>query len=120
MQAILASLNENLDPLATVADEINDLSFPQGINSVAATSNHNTAHFEQQIAQLTQQVSELTSFMKPSRSPARNSKNIHIRSDPRNRFKRYQESINGYCFYQTNFGSNAKKQSTPCSFHSEN
>ncbi|GFV20564.1 uncharacterized protein TNCV_776101 [Trichonephila clavipes] len=37
-QTILAALNENLDQLATVADKINDLTFPQGINSVAATS----------------------------------------------------------------------------------
>ncbi|GFU04180.1 transposon Ty3-I Gag-Pol polyprotein [Trichonephila clavipes] len=37
-QTILAALNENLDQLATVADTINDLTFSQGINSVAATS----------------------------------------------------------------------------------
>ncbi|GFT34891.1 hypothetical protein NPIL_541531 [Nephila pilipes] len=55
-QTILAALNENLDQLTTVGDKINDLTFPQGINSVATTSNRNTAHLEQQIAQLTQQV----------------------------------------------------------------
>ncbi|GFU48740.1 uncharacterized protein NPIL_165851 [Nephila pilipes] len=38
MQTILAAVSENLDQLATVADKINDLAFPQGINSVAATS----------------------------------------------------------------------------------
>ncbi|GFV20549.1 retrovirus-related Pol polyprotein from transposon 297 [Trichonephila clavipes] len=37
-QTIIAALNENLDQLATVADKINDLTFSQGINSVAATS----------------------------------------------------------------------------------
>ncbi|GFU40358.1 uncharacterized protein TNCV_4255391 [Trichonephila clavipes] len=37
-QTILAALNENLDQLATVAYKINDLTFSQGINSVAATS----------------------------------------------------------------------------------
>ncbi|GFS97434.1 transposon Ty3-I Gag-Pol polyprotein [Trichonephila clavipes] len=71
-QTILAALNENLDQLATVADKINDLTFSQGINSVAATSKK-TAQLEQQIAQFTQQVSELSSFVKRSRSPARNS-----------------------------------------------
>ncbi|GFU54987.1 uncharacterized protein NPIL_505091 [Nephila pilipes] len=77
-QTILAALNENLGQLATVADKINDLTFPQGINSVAATSNHNTEPLEQQIAQ---QVSELTSFMNRSRSPARNLKHVHNRSE---------------------------------------
>ncbi|GFS65040.1 hypothetical protein TNCV_1635501 [Trichonephila clavipes] len=42
-QTILVALNENLDQLATVADKINDLTFPQGINSVAATSEKNCA-----------------------------------------------------------------------------
>ncbi|GFT39080.1 hypothetical protein NPIL_90941 [Nephila pilipes] len=56
-QTILAALNENLDRLATVADKINDLAFPQIINSVAATSNKKTEQLEQQ---LTQQVSGLT------------------------------------------------------------
>ncbi|GFW68238.1 hypothetical protein TNCV_1881181 [Trichonephila clavipes] len=63
---------EGHSKLATVADKINDLTFPQGINSVAATSDQKTAQLEQQIAQLTQQVSELTNFMKCSRSAARN------------------------------------------------
>ncbi|GFR31275.1 uncharacterized protein TNCT_133891 [Trichonephila clavata] len=45
-QTILAALNENLDQLATVADKINDLTFPQGINSVAATSKNKTAQLE--------------------------------------------------------------------------
>ncbi|GFV92952.1 uncharacterized protein TNCV_1693451 [Trichonephila clavipes] len=40
-QTILAALNESLDQLATVADKINDLTFSQGINSVAATSEKN-------------------------------------------------------------------------------
>ncbi|GFR28149.1 retrovirus-related Pol polyprotein from transposon 297 [Trichonephila clavata] len=78
-QTILAALNENLDQLATVADKINDLTFSQGINSVAATSKNKTAQLEQQIAQLTQQVSELTSFVKRSRSPARNSNHFRNR-----------------------------------------
>ncbi|GFT05715.1 uncharacterized protein NPIL_436671 [Nephila pilipes] len=77
-QTILAALNESLDQLALIADKINDLTFLQGINSVAATSNHNTEHVEQQIVQLTQQVNELTSFMKRSCSPARNSKHVTI------------------------------------------
>ncbi|GFU47696.1 transposon Tf2-8 polyprotein [Nephila pilipes] len=86
-QTILAALNKNLDQLAIVADKINDLAFPQGINSVAATSDQKTAQLEQQIAQLTQQVSELTSFVNRSRSPARNSNHFRNRSNSRNRFK---------------------------------
>ncbi|GFQ96940.1 uncharacterized protein TNCT_17111 [Trichonephila clavata] len=119
-QTILAALNENLDQLATVADKINYLTFTQGINSVAVTSKNKTAQLEQQIAQLTQQVSELTSFVKRSRSPARISNHFRNRSNSRNRFKRYQEPTNGYCFYHTNFGNKAKKWATPCSFRSEN
>ncbi|GFT66024.1 hypothetical protein TNCV_4164831, partial [Trichonephila clavipes] len=97
-QTILALLNENLDQIATVADKINDLTFFQGINSVAATSEKNR-QLEQQIAQLTQQVSEQTSFVKRSRSPARNSSHFRNRSKSRNRFKRYDEAhfwLNGY------------------------
>ncbi|GFX29193.1 transposon Ty3-I Gag-Pol polyprotein [Trichonephila clavipes] len=78
-QTILAALNENLDQLATVADKINDLTFSQGIDSVAATSEKKPVQLEQQIAQLTQQVSELSSFVKRSRSPARNSNHFHNR-----------------------------------------
>ncbi|GFS87174.1 hypothetical protein TNCV_1130591 [Trichonephila clavipes] len=85
-QTILAALNENLDQLATVADKINDLTFSQGINSVAATSEKKTASLEQQIAQLTQQVSELTNFMTRSRSPARNSNHSRNCSKSRYRF----------------------------------
>ncbi|GFQ66359.1 uncharacterized protein TNCT_152951, partial [Trichonephila clavata] len=117
---ILAALKEILDQLATVADKINDLTFSHGINSVAATSKNKTAQSEQQIAQLTQQVSELTSFVKRSRSPARNSNHFRNHSNSRNRFKRFQEPTNGYCFYRTNFGNKAKKCATPCSFRSEN
>ncbi|GFU17375.1 retrovirus-related Pol polyprotein from transposon 412 [Nephila pilipes] len=61
------------------------MTLPQGINSVAATSNLNTAHLEQQIAQLTQQVNELTRFMKLSCSPARNSKHLRNCRNSRNR-----------------------------------
>ncbi|GFS64675.1 transposon Ty3-I Gag-Pol polyprotein [Nephila pilipes] len=118
-QTILAALNENLDQLATVADKINDLAFPQGINSVAATSDQKTAQLERQIAQLTQQVRELTSFVNRSRSPARNSNHFRIRNNSRNRFKRYQEPTDGYCFYHTNFGNKAKKCASPCSFRAD-
>ncbi|GFT79455.1 transposon Ty3-I Gag-Pol polyprotein [Nephila pilipes] len=107
-QTILAALNENLDQLATVVDKINDLAFPQGINSVAATSDQKTAQIEQQIAQLTQQVGELTSFVNRSRSPARYSNHLRNRSNLRNRSKRYQEPTNGYCFYYTHFGTRQK------------
>ncbi|GFS79250.1 transposon Ty3-I Gag-Pol polyprotein [Nephila pilipes] len=108
MQTIPAALNE-IDRLATVADKINEIAFPQGINSVAATSDQKTAQLEQQIAQLTQQVSELTSFVNRSRSPARKLNHFRNRNNSRNRFKRYQEPSNGYCFHHTNFGNRAKK-----------
>ncbi|GFT23912.1 transposon Ty3-I Gag-Pol polyprotein [Trichonephila clavipes] len=79
-QTILAALNEKLDKLATVADKINDLTFPQGINSVAAIYlKKKTAQLEQKIAQLTEQLNELTSFVQRSRSPARNSNHFRNR-----------------------------------------
>ncbi|GFT00415.1 uncharacterized protein TNCV_1981561 [Trichonephila clavipes] len=119
-QTILAALNENLDQLATVADKINDLTISQGINSVAEQHLKKNAELEQQIAQLTQQVSELTGFVKRSRSPAHNSNHFRNRSKSRNHFKRYQETTNGYCFFHTNFGNKVKKCATLCSFRSEN
>ncbi|GFT71129.1 uncharacterized protein TNCV_3001471 [Trichonephila clavipes] len=45
-QTILAALDENVDQLATVANKINDLTFSQGINSVAGTSEKETAQLE--------------------------------------------------------------------------
>ncbi|GFQ76605.1 retrovirus-related Pol polyprotein from transposon 297 [Trichonephila clavata] len=66
-QTILSALNENLDQLATVADKINDLTFSQGINSVAATSKNKTAQLEQQI--LLNLHSKLNSVTVPDRYP---------------------------------------------------
>ncbi|GFU17386.1 transposon Ty3-I Gag-Pol polyprotein [Nephila pilipes] len=100
VKTILVALDENFDQLANVANKINDLTFPQGINSVAARSNHNTAYLQQQIAQLTQQVNELLSFMKRSCSLARNSKHVRIRSNSRNCFKSKLE-------WQPSLGHNA-------------
>ncbi|XP_015925323.2 uncharacterized protein [Parasteatoda tepidariorum] len=113
-QTILAALSEDLDQLATVADKINDLSIHQGVNSVAATSNSHTSRLEQQVAQLTQQVNELTAFVKRSRSPAPN--HFRKRSSSRTRFKKFKDPANGKCFYHTNFGKNAKKCTQPCNF----
>ncbi|GFX88094.1 hypothetical protein TNCV_159101 [Trichonephila clavipes] len=90
--------DDNVDQLDIVADKINDLSVSQGINSVAVTSEQEHLQLEQLIAQLTQQVSELTTFVKRSRSPAHNSNHFLNRNNLRNRFKMYQEPINGYCF----------------------
>ncbi|GFV35157.1 hypothetical protein TNCV_1414731 [Trichonephila clavipes] len=53
--------------------------FPLGINSVS-TSDPKTAQLEQQISQITQQVIS-ASFMKRSRRPTRNSKQIRNRSN---------------------------------------
>ncbi|GFS86399.1 transposon Ty3-I Gag-Pol polyprotein [Trichonephila clavipes] len=87
-QTILAALNEKLDKLATVADKINDLTFPQGINLVTAISKEKNCAIRTKIAQLTEQLNELTSFVQRSRSPARNSNHFRNRIKSRNRFKR--------------------------------
>ncbi|GFS81565.1 RNA-dependent RNA polymerase 1 [Nephila pilipes] len=64
-----AALNEGLDQLATVADKINDLAFPQGINSVPATSDQKTAQLEQQIAQLAQIIDSNTKLSSNGQLP---------------------------------------------------
>ncbi|GFR07198.1 uncharacterized protein TNCT_528181 [Trichonephila clavata] len=106
-QTILAALNENLDQLATVSDKINDLFLP--VNNFSCSNIlSKTAQIEQQISQLTQEASELTSFVKRFRSPTRNSNHICNRSNSRNRFERYQGSTNGYCCYHTNLATSRK------------
>lgn len=119
-QAILVSHNEELDKLAAVADKINDLAPCGGVNSVAASAGDETAQLRLQVSQLSQQVSELTAMVRRSRSPGRSPKHSQNRSNSGNRFRKYLEPANGYCFYHTNFGRNAKKCVPPCSFGSGN
>lgn len=122
-RSIVGALNEDLAKLAPVADKIHDLAtFPQ-INSasnVPSTSNAHTSSLELQIAQLTQQVSELTTKINQRGRPRENFQS-RDRNFRRSRSRsRYKEPANNHCFYHTNFGSKARKCSAPCSFRTEN
>lgn len=121
-QLILAASNEKLDILATMADKINDL-MPHTINATSVVPASQTPTIQltsstnDQIAALSQQVSELASLMKP-RFRQRRTYQTSRNASPTRKYpaKRYKEPENGMCFYHTNFGAHAKKCSPPCNF----
>lgn len=120
-QGILAAFSEDLDKLATAADQIRDLTSPSLIGSVSTTPREDrTSQLESKVDQLSQQVSKLTTLLERSRSPGRSPGYSRDRSGSRSRFKTYLEPKDGYCFYHTNFGRKANKCNPPCSFQSEN
>ncbi|KFM66691.1 hypothetical protein X975_02212, partial [Stegodyphus mimosarum] len=122
-QSILAALSDDLPKLAVVADKITDLTTLPHINSAATAS---ASPNEQQVAELTKQVNELSLAIKKSRErscerrdsyPQRNSR----RSRSNGRYRQYKEPCSDICFYHTNFGSKAPKCVSPCNFRqSEN
>lgn len=116
-QTILTALSEELPKLATVADKIHDLSVPSAINNIATPSSSNTHALEQQIAELTKQVNELSTMVKRQQNRSR-SRSTRRKSPYRNN---PQNSNNGYCFYHSRFGHKAKKCTSPCTYReSEN
>ncbi|GBO30382.1 hypothetical protein AVEN_183337-1 [Araneus ventricosus] len=120
-QTILAALSEDLAGLATVADKISDLTNHSNINAVhvtPSTSDARVTKLEQQVTQLTTLVGELSSTIRQTRSRSRDRQFNYGRSRSRDRFRKYKESSSGICFYHTNFGKNARKCNSPCSFNS--
>ncbi|GBM52078.1 hypothetical protein AVEN_131098-1 [Araneus ventricosus] len=120
-QTILAALSEDLADLATVADKISDLTNHSNINAVhvtLSTSDARVTQLEQQVTQLTTLVGELSSTIRQTRSRSRDRQFNYGRSRSRDRFRKYRESSSGICFYLTNFGENARKCNSPCSFNS--
>lgn len=119
-QSILAALNENLTQLAVIADKINDLTSHPSVSAVKVEPPPRT-DLENQISQLTKQVSELSTMVHQNMSGRDSFKlrqnNYRQRSRSRDR-RKFKEPSNGNCFYHTNFGINAKKCTPPCSFHS--
>lgn len=121
-QSILAALNQDLSQLAQIADKIHEFACEPTINA-ASTAKLDSNKLEHQIAQLTQQVSELTSLVHKQASTANRPRHQHYRqrSRSRDRSRQYRDATDGLCFYHTNFGHNAKKCKQPCSFgRSEN
>nr|XP_042911820.1 uncharacterized protein LOC122272333 [Parasteatoda tepidariorum] len=120
-QSILAALTEDLNNLATVADKISDIAGVQQVNSCTSQTPP-SSQLEQQIAQLSKQLSELTTFVHSrgrDRSRGRADDRNDHRSKSRNGHKRnYKEPLNNMCFYHTNFGARARKCKLPCTFNS--
>lgn len=113
-RSILGALNNDLPQLAAVADKIHDLAVPQQVHEVAIPTP--AQPLEAQIAQLTQQVSELAAIVRQrDTSNPRVSLNNRERSRSRSR-QRFKEPSNNLCFYHTNFGDKAKKCEAPCLF----
>lgn len=115
-QSVLAALNEDLSKLATVADKIHDLA-SHSHNGINAASSTPPNPLEQQLAQLTQQVNELSLLV--HRRPFQHSPNNQTgrpRSRSRGRERNYKEPTNNLCFYHINFGAHARKCKPPCSF----
>lgn len=125
-QGILTTVTGDLANLASIADKISELTTSPSINVVNSQNTSATStSLEDQIAQLTKQVNELTTIVK-NRENSRNRERCYDqsnrqRSRSRGRFRQYREPENNLCFYHTNFGSKAKKCKQPCSFrHTEN
>lgn len=118
-QTILTALKEDLAGLASVADKISDLANHSNINAIPpSTSDNRITTLEQQVAQLTTLVGELTTTLRQSRSPNRNpNRPSKTRcSCSYDRLRKYKEPANSICFYHTNIGTEAKKCNLPCSF----
>lgn len=120
-QSILAALNETLDQLANIADKIHETCNQSVVNSVSNLKPQPTCSMESQIAQLSQQVSELTAIVtrRNDNQTLRPYRRFRKRSNSQ-KYRQFKEPIDGLCFYHTNFGKNAKKCADPCSFNSEN
>lgn len=120
-QSVLAAFGEdNLSKVAEVADKISDLTSPSYVNStnvIPQSSESATARLELQVAQLTQQVSELSSALgRSSRSPSRGFRRSFRRNRSRDNSRNYKERTNDICFYHVNFGDRARKCQSPCFF----
>lgn len=120
-QSILAALNQELNQLATVADKIHETCNPPTINAASVDRPQTSCAMEAQIAQLSKQVSELTTLVHRQNCDTKNQGPRHFRRRSNSqRYKQFKEPSNGQCFYHTNFGNKAKKCTPPCSFASEN
>lgn len=124
MQAILAASTETLEPLAKMADKISEhVTPPMHVHS-AETPYPHTLNLENQIAELTKQVQQLSAQVNDTRRPVKRNNFNQARNRSRSRKRPgLREPENGMCFYHTNFGSRAKKCTPPCIFpnsHSEN
>lgn len=118
-QSILAALNDDLNKSSAVAAKIHEFASPLAINETS-TELSTTMQLKTQIAQLTNQVRDLTTLVqnKANTNNPRERRNVRSRSRSRDRSHRYKEPQNGQCFYHTNFGSKARKCTEPCSFQS--
>lgn len=116
VQAILATSQESLQQLAVMADKICECVATPQLHAVASQSS-----LETQIAELSRQLQDLASVVNSRRPRDRGGYGQRNRSRSRSR-RQYKEPANGFCFYHTNFGANAKKPCNgPCSFNnSEN
>lgn len=116
-QRILTVSQGDLESLATIADNLAEL-FPSSSNIAAISNNQHQAinDLTKQVSVLTTQIAELLAdknqrFRQRSRSNSR-----HRR--PNNSTSRITNAnvTQGYCWYHSNFGHNAKRCSKPCNF----
>lgn len=118
IQPILAASNEELTALSAMADKIHELVLPNTINATSTSKCLAPSSLESQVAELTKQVNELTTFLHSSRPKFRDTPNRspHLRHRSSSR-KKLKEPSDGLCFYHVNFGTNARKCKPPCSFN---
>lgn len=121
-QSILTAIGSDLPQLATIADKISDLSHAPSVYSATRENNSQISILEKQISQLTEQVNNLSTYVRNSERPReRENSNNRYRRRSQSRNRQYKEPHNNYCFYHTNFGTKARKCKQPCSFkNSEN
>lgn len=115
MQQILSLSKDSLDNLAAIADKMHEISNtgPSQIESVQAQVDP-LESLRQQVEQLTNTVSKLSSDLHSSRQQ-RNSGSQSYRQRPRSR-SRSRNRARALCWYHSRFDDKARKCIPPCSF----
>ena len=107
VQKILTVSEGGLDSLAKIADQLMEL-YPS-VPSISSASTSALTELQAQIANLTQQVSALTTN-KRGRSRS------YSKSRSRSRSKSKDKGSNDFCWYHRTFGTKARRCNKPCSF----
>ncbi|KAJ0180017.1 hypothetical protein K1T71_004608 [Dendrolimus kikuchii] len=119
IQIIVASQSSsNLEELATVADNVNDVIGQQQVHQISTpTTSTDIDDLKKSIAELTNQVAQLSS---PTRTRPRWQSNNRQKWRPRSRRQSEGAATDAHCWYHRIFREKATKCRPPCAYTSEN
>lgn len=114
VRAVLASSDDSLEKLASMADKILEIASPSFVNEVSKPSDN----IQSQVNALQKQIQELTTAIS-------NIGKIQYRSRSRNRRMRSKSNSRDNskfpnCYYHHKFGAQARRCEKPCAFTPEN